>query len=398
MKNEITKAENNLPVKLEDLSKFVLIGKEKLVSVKAEIRAMKNLKVAEDVYKQKEIEAKELGGTLLLAKVRIGELLKDIPGNQGKRTDMKPLHHREQKLKTDELKEMGITKKVKENCEQLADNKEIVEEVINTSEDIPTQTECLKKIQDKKKQAKKKENEEKIKAAATKKIDSNIKILEGDLFSLIGEVEYASVDLLCTDPPYFVLNKEESWDLFDSYKEFLEFTEAWLLRVVEKVKKTGRIYISFPCDYKYDLYNIIKKHNFFGFTFGNEIIWVKRNNNQMSNKKNYRFQYESILYLYGEKADKLNFKEYGEIQSNVWEIATPQSNFKEGKYHPAQKPIELYKRIISTGSNEKDLVLDCFGGSGTTGIVCKQLNRNCILIEKDKKYLDIIRGRINELD
>ena len=112
MKNEIVKAKNILPENLEDIAKFVLIGKEKLISVKAEIRAMKNLKLAEEVYKQKEVEAKELGGALLLAKVRIGELLKDIPKAQGKRTDIKPLHHREQKLKTDEhFENIGCSKK-----------------------------------------------------------------------------------------------------------------------------------------------------------------------------------------------------------------------------------------------------------------------------------------------
>jgi site-specific DNA-methyltransferase (adenine-specific) len=107
--------------------------------------------------------------------------------------------------------------------------------------------------------------------------------------------------------------------------------------------------------------------------------------------------YEPIFYLYGKNAKDLNFtpETYGETQQNVWEIATPQSNFNEGKYHPAQKPLELYKRIIQTGSFENDTILDCFAGSGTTGIICNELKRNCFLIENSPENIQIIKGRIN---
>jgi hypothetical protein len=144
MENNLVKVNNNLPANLDDLNKFILIGKEKLISVKAEIRAMKNLKVAEDVYKQKEVEARELGGALLLAKTRIGELTKVIPKGNKHQKDTAVL------LKKDELHKMGISEKDKQRFEQLANNKDIVEYVIKNSEDIPTQTECLKKIQEKK--------------------------------------------------------------------------------------------------------------------------------------------------------------------------------------------------------------------------------------------------------
>ena len=153
MENNLIKKEDNLPVQLEDIARFVLIGKEKLISVKAEIRAMKNLKVAEGVYKQKEVEAKELGGALLLAKVRIGELLKDIPKASG--GDRKSEKNKSNSTVTFETKEekaeeLGFSKIDTSRFQQLADNKDIVEKVIEESEDIPTQTECLSKIKSKK--------------------------------------------------------------------------------------------------------------------------------------------------------------------------------------------------------------------------------------------------------
>jgi len=189
MKNELIKTENNLPANLDDLSKFVLIGKEKLVSIKAEIRAMKNLKVAEDVYKQKEVEARELGGALLLAKVRIGELLKDIP----KAKNQYDAKHHEEQTKTNKLEEMGITKKVKENCEQLANNKDIVEHVIKNSEDIPTQTECLKKIADKKKAERKQE------------------ILKKEVTT-----ESKGIDIYNTDKKYNIIYADPAWQYWET--------------------------------------------------------------------------------------------------------------------------------------------------------------------------------------
>jgi DNA modification methylase len=94
----------------------------------------------------------------------------------------------------------------------------------------------------------------------------------------------------------------------------------------------------------------------------------------------------------------LNFTEYeSNYQSSVWDIAVPQSNFSEGKYHPCQKPLELYRRIISSGTKKGELVLDCFAGSGTTGVICKELERSGILIEKEEKYIKLIKGRINSV-
>ena len=244
------------------------------------------------------------------------------------------------------------------------------------------------------KQYEREENIIKTKEKSKEFKESNIKLLEGDFFDMISQIEDNSIDLLNTDPPYFILDND--WDTFDNLEGFLSFTEKWLKLVKPKLKTTGRIYISFSPDYKYYLYKILSKLNYLDFNYGNEIIWVKKNNNKLFSQKRYRLTYEPIIYLYGKDSKKLNFTDdtFGEIQTDVWDIATPQSNFKEGKYHSAQKPLELYRRIIKTGSKENDTVLDCFSGSGTTGIICKELNRNCILIEKDIENIKIIKGRL----
>jgi len=223
-----------------------------------------------------------------------------------------------------------------------------------------------------------------------------VEIMHKDVFEALHEIPDESIDLLNTDPPYMVLG--EDWDQFESKEAFLDFTERWLAAAMAKVKKTGRAYISFSQWYQYDFYEILKKYDFFGFNFKQTIIWYYKNNNQPSNRKEYRYMYEPIFYLYGPDAPELNFTPatYGETQQNVWEIATPQSNFKEGKCHPAQKPLELYRRIITTGSFPGDTVLDCFAGSGTSGVICRDEKRKCILIEKDEANISIIKSRLYE--
>ena len=65
-------------------------------------------------------------------------------------------------------------------------------------------------------------------------------------------------------------------------------------------------------------------------------------------------------------------------------------------FHPTQKPVALFEYLIKTYTNEGDLVLDNCAGSGTTGVACKNLNRKCILIEKNEEYFEIAEHRINQ--
>ncbi len=65
-----------------------------------------------------------------------------------------------------------------------------------------------------------------------------------------------------------------------------------------------------------------------------------------------------------------------------------------GNYHPTEKPIGLIEFLVKTYTNEGELVLDNTAGSGTTGVACKNTNRNFILIEQDEKYCDIIKERV----
>jgi ParB family transcriptional regulator, chromosome partitioning protein len=285
-----------------------------------------------------------------------------------------------------EIKDLDIPKKESIRIAKLepTEQKQVIEKLKNKQS---------KKVGQAINQIKQENKLQELKASKDKEI--NGKIINDDLFNAVNQIDNNSIDLLCTDPPYMVL--DEDWDSFNSIDEFMNFTKNWLDAVMPKVKSTGRVYICFSQSYQFDLYNLLKDNDFYGFNFGQSIIWNYKNNNKCSDRKIYRYTYDVIFYLYGKDAGTLNLTDdtYGEAQTSVWTVAIPQTNFNEGKYHPAQKPIELIENIIKTGSKENDIILDCFAGSGTAGVVCEKLNRKYILIEKSKEYCDVIRGRLN---
>ncbi len=78
---------------------------------------------------------------------------------------------------------------------------------------------------------------------------------------------------------------------------------------------------------------------------------------------------------------------------DVWTMTSPNKKEKEYGKHPTQKPTELLNRLIMAASNEGDIVLDAFNGSGTTGVACIETNRNYIGIELDKEYISLSKKR-----
>lgn len=125
--NELTKSNIQLPDKLDDLSKFVLVGREKLNAVRAEIRAIDKVGLAKEVHEQKLQEAQEIADAVLDAEVKIGELTSRMETSQGQRTDIKPTDSTVPKSKAQQLEQIGITEKQKQRFETLAKHPETVE-------------------------------------------------------------------------------------------------------------------------------------------------------------------------------------------------------------------------------------------------------------------------------
>lgn len=147
---ELQTTKQNLPANIEDLSKFVLVGREKLVAVKAEIRAIEKVELAQEVRDQKRDEARMLSEALLDAEVKLGEMLKQIPkGTKGTGSNQfakKPTGGQFSKTKSEVIKDLGFERHQAQRFEILADNPDLVEQVkaeARKNDDLPTRTQVI---------------------------------------------------------------------------------------------------------------------------------------------------------------------------------------------------------------------------------------------------------------
>jgi DNA modification methylase len=115
------------------------------------------------------------------------------------------------------------------------------------------------------------------------------------------------------------------------------------------------------------------------------IIWAK--NTFTMGRADYQRQYEPILY--GWKDGAQHYWCGARDQGDVWHIKKPHKN----DLHPTMKPVELMERAVRNSSKTRDIVLDPFGGSGTTLIACEKSGRRARLIELDPKYVDVLVKR-----
>lgn len=125
--NELSTTAKQLPDKLEDLSKFTLIGREKLNAVRAEIRAIEKVGLAKEVHEQKLQEAQEIAEAVLDAEAKIGELTSKMETSQGQRTDIEHIRNGADKSKKAQLQTIGISQDTAERFETLARHPETVE-------------------------------------------------------------------------------------------------------------------------------------------------------------------------------------------------------------------------------------------------------------------------------
>lgn len=155
--NEVAiRPDYELPANIDDLSRFVLVGREKLVAVRAEIRAIDKVGLAKGVREQKLQEAQLISEAVLDAEVRIGQLMRDVPKAQGKRTDIQLLPSGGAKSKEKVIEESGFSKTQVQRFEELASHPEVVEQAkaeARENDDIVSRSLVLNMIKSEKRKA-----------------------------------------------------------------------------------------------------------------------------------------------------------------------------------------------------------------------------------------------------
>lgn len=237
--------------------------------------------------------------------------------------------------------------------------------------------------------------------------DGEFKLIQGDSFKVLRKLELKSVDMIFADPPYFLssdgiscsggkmvsVNKGD-WDKSISVLEKHKFNRKWIKLCYQVLKDNGTIWISGTMHNIYSIGMALEQE---GFKIINNITWKKLNPPPNISCRYFVHSTETILWA---KKDikkvkhKFNYSLMKELNDgkqmrDVWESSLTKPSEKKCGKHPTQKPIQLLERIILASTDENDLILDPFNGSGTTGIAASRLNRKYIGIEKEKEYLDL---------
>jgi site-specific DNA-methyltransferase (adenine-specific) len=216
----------------------------------------------------------------------------------------------------------------------------------------------------------------------------DIKLIQGDCLEEMKNIPDGSIDLVLTDPPYGMKYKrhikEPRFDYLLNY-EGLEWLPEFCDELGRIMKDDSNFYI-FCSWHNVGVFQFeLGKH----FHLKNLLVWDNGGSGMGDLRTDYGGRYELVFFGVNKKVKQKALN--GKRDSNV--ISFGRSG---NKLHPTEKPVDLIEYLTFKSSSECDIVCDPFMGSGTTGVACKNLNRNFIGIELDKDYYEIAKQRIGE--
>lgn len=230
-----------------------------------------------------------------------------------------------------------------------------------------------------------------------------------DCIKIMQSIEEKSVDCIMTDPPYnignFMLSRNTNmvkmrenafayagWDNME-YSDWVVQMDNFLSECHRILKKRGTLILFMSIIKVESIIRLAEKHKFYYKTTG---IWHKTN--PMPRNMNLQFvnSLECWIYFVNEGTSG-TFNNGGMVIHDFLESAVcPLSEKKFGK-HPTQKPLVIMKKLIEYTTNEDDIVLDPFMGSGTTCVACALTGRQSIGIEINEQYYNIANNRILQI-
>src|SRR5271157_1295487 len=240
----------------------------------------------------------------------------------------------------------------------------------------------------------------------------HIRLYQGDCLDLLALIPESSVDLIFADPPYFLSNggitchagrmvsvNKGDWDKSKGPGANHEFNRAWLAACQRVLKPNGSIWVSGTAHVIHSVGFAMQQ---LGFKLLNDISWVKPNPPPNLSCRYFTHATETIIWAARDKKSRhtFNYKlmketNRGKQMKSVWEIKPPESWEKKFGKHPTQKPVALLERILLASSNEGDLVLDPFSGSGTTVLAALRTHRTAVGLELSYEFLFLTVQRLS---
>ena len=241
----------------------------------------------------------------------------------------------------------------------------------------------------------------------------SFKIYNSDSFEILSKIESDSIDCVITDPPYFLSNdgitcksgkmvsvNKGDWDKSDGFSDVYDFNFNWIKECYRILKNGGTMWISGTFHNIYIIGSIIQSIE--DFKILNNITWVKKSPPPNLSCRFFTHSTETILWIRkGLKSkhyfdyDLMKKQNQNKQMKDVWIIGRPKKEECLFGKHPTQKPEEIIERMVLSSTKENDTILDMFCGSGTTGVVTIRNKRKFIGIEKDRKYFEIMKSRLN---
>jgi len=247
-----------------------------------------------------------------------------------------------------------------------------------------------------------------------------------DVLDFFNNLKSQSIDLIFADPPYNI--KKAEWDTFESQKKYIEWSMKWISEAQRVLTPTGSLYV---CGFSEILADI--KWAASGLFKGCKwLVWFYRNKANLGNdwgrshesllhfrkskkiifnidevripynshtlKYPQRSQAESSQYNNGKKKYVWNPNPKGAKPKDVLEIPTISNSSWEKTSHLTQKPVELVKKVILASSNDDSIIVDPFGGSGTTYATAEAFERRWLGSELNQEFCEIIKERLSDKD
>lgn len=229
-------------------------------------------------------------------------------------------------------------------------------------------------------------------------MEERYKLYQGDCLDIINNIEV--VDCIITDIPYNISKKNNFKTMKDrtgrngiDFGEWDKgFEEENLIQFISLIK-SGSSFILFHSFEQFGKLKEIFENN--GLMLKDKLIWEKTNPMPRNRDRRYISNIE-ILSWYVKPKNKWTFnRQNGKYESSVLKYPS-ESGGGFRRYHPTQKNLKMIEYLIKIHTNENDVVLDPFMGSGTTGVACMNLNRRFMGIELDESYFNIAKNRIEE--
>jgi DNA modification methylase len=237
------------------------------------------------------------------------------------------------------------------------------------------------------------------------KLMNDIEIIAGDSRIELGKIKSDSIDLIIADPPYNLGKDYGNNHDIQGFDEYLLFSKNWLNQARRVLKNTGTLYVFMGFRFISYLYDILDRE--LEMFFNSWIVWhytqgigktkgfsPRHDDILMFTKtKEYKFNLDSVRVPQKYYRERNNMR--GANPGDVWEFSHVHYCNGNRQNHPTQKPEGLIERMILASSDEGDIVIDPFLGSGTTLRVSQQLNRRAIGIEINPDYAAMTKERLS---